>query len=73
MSANSFFPTTETGQLVWLTHYSLKLPVNGPLCGISAEEITLTQADILYYLWILQEWQPAPQRDAKCKVPQHSR
>ncbi|MEY3760359.1 MAG: hypothetical protein RIR39_1850, partial [Pseudomonadota bacterium] len=65
MSVNSFFPTTETGQLVWLTHYSLKLLVNGPLCGISPEEIIQTQTDILYYLWLLQEWHPATQRDAK--------
>ena len=65
MSTLGFFPTTESGQLVWLTHYSLKLPVNGPLCGISAEEITQTQADLLYYIWMLQEWHPASQRDAK--------
>jgi hypothetical protein len=65
MSAISFFPTTESGQIVWLTHYSLKLPINGPLCGISAEEITLTQADLLYYIWLLREWHPATQRDAK--------
>ena len=55
MIAISFFPSTQPGQIVWLTHYSLKLPVDGPLCGISAEEITQTQADILYYNWLLQE------------------
>jgi hypothetical protein len=65
MSTNSFFPTTQAGQIVWLSHYSLKLPINGPVCNISAEEITSTLADILYYVWLLQHWHPAVQRDAK--------
>jgi len=65
MSSTGFFPTTEAAQIIWLTHYSLKLPINGPGCGIGAEETTRTQADILYYIWMLQEWHPASQRDAK--------
>jgi hypothetical protein len=43
----------------------LKLPIDGPACDISAKEITNTQADILYYVWLLQHWHPAVQRDAK--------
>ena len=65
MSTNNFFPRTEDAQIVWLSHYSLKLPVNGPSCGISAEEITSTQQDIAYWTWLLQYWHPAIQRDAK--------
>ena len=65
MSSNSFFPSTEAGQIVWLTNYALKLPVNAPSCGISEAEITSTVADVQYYIWMLQHWHPAVQRDAK--------
>ena len=65
MSNNSYFPTTEAEQIIWLTHYSIKLPINGELCGIDAAEITRTQADIRCYIFILQQWHPATQRDAK--------
>jgi hypothetical protein len=65
MSTNNFFPRTEDAQIVWLSHYLLKLPVNGPTCGISAEEITHTEQDIAYWTWLLQYWHPAKQRDAK--------
>ena len=40
MSTLGFFPTTESWQIVWLTYYTLKLPVNAPLSGISAKEAT---------------------------------
>jgi hypothetical protein len=59
-----FFPTTEAAQIIWLTHYSLQLPVNGRICGINNEEIIHTQTDIVNYIFILQQWHPATQRDA---------
>ena len=65
MSNNSYFPSTEAGQIIWLTHYSSRLPINGSLCGIDAEEIARTQTDILCYIFILGEWHPAAQVDAK--------
>ena len=65
MTTNTFFPGTESEQIVWLSHYALKLPINGPLCGITAEEITSTLVDITYWVWMLQYWHPATQRDAK--------
>ena len=65
MSSNSFFPSTEAGQSIWLTNFSLKLPVQGPICGIGAEEVTSTLADLTYYVWMLQHWHPAIQRNAK--------
>jgi hypothetical protein len=65
MSSNSFFPSTEAGQIVWLTNYALKLPVNAAGCGISEAEITSTVNDVGYYVWMLQHWHPAVQRDAK--------
>ena len=65
MTTHTFFPSTEDGQIVWLSHYALKLPIDGPGCGITAEEITGTLVDITYWVWMLQYWHPASQRDAK--------
>jgi hypothetical protein len=52
VSSNSFFPTTEAGQGVWLTNFALKLPVQGPVCGIGAEEITGTTGGSATGVWI---------------------
>ena len=65
MNTNSFFPLTEAEQIIWLSHYALKLPIHGPVCGISDEEITRTLADITCYIWLIQHWHPARQSDAK--------
>ena len=42
MYTNSFFPATEADQVIWLSHYALRLPLIGPLCDISPDEITST-------------------------------
>ncbi len=65
MTSNSFFPTTEAAQIIWLNHYNFKLPVNGPECGINNQELKATSADLLYYIWLLEQWHPAMRRDAK--------
>ena len=65
MISHRYFPNTEDTQIVWLSRYALKLPINGPICGITPEEITSTLADIAYWTWMLQYWHPAMQRDAK--------
>jgi hypothetical protein len=44
MSNNSYFPTNEAEQIIWLTHYSTKLTINGRFSGIDAAEITRIQA-----------------------------
>ncbi len=63
MTANSFFPSNEADQIVWLTNYVAKLPVNGSICDISGDEITRTQTDIAYQLWLLKDYRPATRRD----------
>lgn len=65
MSTNSYFPSAQSAQIVWLSHYSLKLPIYGPLCGITDQELSSTQTDIAYYIWMLQHWHPSIQHDAK--------
>ena len=65
MATNSYFPSISADQIIWLTHYAAKLPINGPTCEITAPDITATLTEIQYYIWILQHWHPATQSDAK--------
>ena len=65
MSGGTFFPNTEAEQVVWLSHYALKIPLHGPTCRISDAEIQSTLKDIAYWVWMLQHWHPATQHDAK--------
>ncbi|MEY3788979.1 MAG: hypothetical protein RLZ75_3187 [Pseudomonadota bacterium] len=64
MSKNSYFPTVEAEQIIWLSYYSLQLPVNGPVCGIYGNEITRTQTDITTQIFILQQCHLASQVNA---------
>jgi hypothetical protein len=65
MSMLHFFPATDAEQVNWLTHYALRLTINGTTCGISAREIARTQADLLYHRWFIQFGYPARLNDAK--------
>jgi hypothetical protein len=64
MTANSFFPSNEADQIVWLNNYAAKLPVNGEVCDIGGDEITRTLADIAYHVWLLKDYRPATRRDS---------
>ncbi len=65
MTNNTYFPSMEADQIIWLSHYAVKIPINGPLCNISAVEITATLLDVQFYIWLLQHWYPSTQLDAK--------
>ena len=63
MTANSFYPSNEADQIVWLSNYAAKLPANGSVCDISDDEITRTQTEITYQIWLLKEYRPAARHD----------
>lgn len=65
MGNQTFFPSTEATQIVWLTHYRSRITVHGPVCGIGPEEIAETLKDLDRYIWILQLWHPATQHAAR--------
>jgi len=64
MTSQSYFPTSESEQVAWLLHYSLKLPEYGLNYGVSAQEIEETQADINFAVWVMTAWNPAIQQEA---------
>lgn len=64
MANQAYFPASEADRVVWLTHFRAKLPIHGPSVGLSAEEIANILADIDFYVWILQTFNPAIQQNA---------
>ena len=61
----SYFPSTEAARLGWAIHYRDLIAVHGPTVGLSAEEIAATQSDLNFYAWLLHDWYPTLQADAK--------
>ena len=60
-----FFPIQESDQIVWCNNFKAKIATHGATCGLTAGEITATQADLAYYVWVIEKWNPAIQNDAK--------
>ena len=64
MSNQGYFPTNEAERSVWLAHFRTKLPVHRVELGFSLDDITSTLADIDFYIWLVQSWNPAVQKNA---------
>lgn len=64
MPSQPYYPNAEADQIVWLTNYGGHLGTQGAACGLDAAEITATQADIDFLVWLLQMWNPAVQQDS---------
>jgi len=65
MALQSYFPNTEADRIVWLGNYRAKIATHGAAVGLNTTEISDIQADIAYYLWLLQSWNPAVQQYAQ--------
>jgi hypothetical protein len=65
MALQSYFPTAEADRIVWLSNYRAKIATHGPNLGLASQDIADIQADIAYYLWLLQSWHPAVQQYAQ--------
>ena len=64
MSNQGYFPTNEAERSVWLAHFRTKLPVHCVELGFSLDDINSTLADIDFYIWLVQSWNPAVQKNA---------
>ncbi len=60
-----YYPTSESDQVTWLTNYRNKIGTHGPTCGIAAGEVTDTQADLDYFVFLLHVWHPTLQTEVK--------
>jgi hypothetical protein len=64
MSNQGYFPHSEAESISWIVHFCDKLPVQGPIVGISEEEITTTIAELMHYVWLVQNWYISTQQFA---------
>jgi hypothetical protein len=64
MANQPYFPSSEAERIVWLSHFRTKLPLHTTTLGLAATEVTATVADIDFYVWLLQTWNPAVQNNA---------
>lgn len=64
-SLQRYFPATEAAQIAWLSNYRIKLAAHNTTVDIDAPELASISSDILFYVWLLGQWNPAIQNDAK--------
>jgi hypothetical protein len=65
MANQPYFPRREPDQIPWLNNYRGKIATHGPIVGLSPTQIADTQADLLFYAWLLETWHPQIIRDAE--------
>ena len=59
MKRNSYFPTRQADQLVWIGNFNNKLPGYAAALGLTAGQVTAAGADCLWLVYVLQIWLPA--------------
>ncbi len=64
MPRNAYYPARESQQIVFLSNLYAKLPVHAEALGITNDQLKAILDDISYYLWVLQIWYPAIQKNA---------
>ena len=64
MSHQGYFLSSEAECSVWLAHFRAKLPVHCVELGFSLDDSASTLADIDFYIWLVQSWNPTVQKNA---------
>ena len=64
MSNQGYFSATGAERSVKLAHFCTKLPVHRVELGFTLDDIASTLADIDFYIWLVQSWNPAVQKNA---------
>ena len=59
MKRNTYYPSVQTDQIVWLTNYANQIQILGPGLGLTADQIKASVADCLWLVYLLQSWLPA--------------
>jgi hypothetical protein len=65
MPNQPFFPKKESAQIPWCNNYRIKIATHGATCGLSPTDILGIQDDLKYYVWVIEKWNPAIQKDAE--------
>jgi len=64
MSHQGYFPSSEAERSVWWAHFRTRLSVHCVELGFSLDDIASTLADIDFYIWLVQSWNPTIQKNA---------
>ena len=64
MSHQGYFPSSEAERSVWPAHFRTRLSVHCVELGFSLDDIASTLADINFYIWLVQSWNPTVQKNA---------
>lgn len=65
MPDQPYYPRRQPEQIVWLNNYKVKIAIHGTTVGLSAGDITATQADLTFYIWLLEVWYPQVEQDLR--------
>lgn len=59
MKRNTYYPSRQADQVLWLTNFSNKLPGHAATLGLAAGDVTAAVADCGWVIYVLQNWLPA--------------
>lgn len=62
MPHQAYYPTNEAEEIKWLSNFINKLPSHSSTLKLPTDQVTNIIADIQFYLWIMQQYNPATQR-----------
>ena len=58
MKRNTYFPSRQAEQILWLSNYANKLPGYTTTLGLTAGQVTAIVADCNWLIYVLQTWLP---------------
>jgi hypothetical protein len=61
MSHQPYYPTSEAGEIKWLSNFINKLPSHSSTLKLPADQVSGIISDVQFYLWVLQHQHPAIQ------------
>ena len=56
MKHNSYYPTKQADQILWLVNFNLKLASHATALGLTTAQVTAILADCAWLIYILQNW-----------------
>ena len=59
MKRNTYYPSQQNDQIVWLTTFANEIQILGPGIGLTPAQIAAIVADCLWLVYLLQSWLPA--------------
>lgn len=62
MAHQAYYPSSEAEEIKWLSNFINKLPLHAVTLKLPPDQVSSTIADIQFYLWTMQQYNPATQK-----------